>query len=184
MGTAFRIIGGASRDDIAPKVQISHVVIQGNSAICDCGRRGCLEQTGAGAGIVRCLLGIEKNQRLNFHEANLSLEKAFAAADAGDRKVRKIFYEVGKRFAAGIDTACSVLLPDHIFIAGEVGRHKDYVEGIFAGLKEINSSFTNEKISICNTRSSQASGVFALSKFLFSDDLRLDKLEILEKEAS
>ena len=184
MGTAFRVIGGASRDDISPKVQISHVVIQGNSAICDCGRRGCLEQTGAGAGVVRRLLGIENNQRLNFHEANLSLENAFAAAHAGDQKVRKIFFEVGKRFAAGIDTACSVLLPDHIFIAGEVGRQKDYVEGIFAGLKEINSSFTNKKISICDTRSSQASGVFALNKFLFSDELRLDKLGVLEKEAS
>ena len=52
LGTAFRIIGGASRDDISPKVQISHVVIQGNDEICDCGRRGCLEQIGAGAGVV------------------------------------------------------------------------------------------------------------------------------------
>ena len=127
---------------------------------------------------------MEQNQRLNFHEANLYLEKALAAADAGDQKVRKIFYDVGKRFAVGIDTACAVLLPDHIFIAGEVGRQKDYVKGIFAGLKEINSAFTNEAISICDTRSSQASGVFALNEFLFSDDLNLYDLEILDKRAS
>ena len=130
------------------------------------------------------MLEIEQNQRLNFHEANLYLEKALAAADAGDQKVRKIFYDVGKRFAVGIDTACAVLLPDHIFIAGEVGRQKDYVKGIFAGFKEINSNLSSTEISICDTRSSQASGVFALSKFLFSDDLRLDKLQIVEREAS
>ena len=184
IGAAFHIVGSPSRDDISPKVQISHVAVPGNDTICDCGRRGCLEQTGAGAGVVRRLLEMEQDQRLNFHEAHLSLEKALAAADAGDQRVSKIFYDVGKRFAVGIDTACSVLLPDHIFIAGEVGRQKDYVKGIFAGFKEINSSVSSAEISICDTRSSQASGVFALSKFLFSDDLRLDKLEILEKEAS
>ena len=184
IGAAFHIVGSPSRDDISPKVQISHVAVPGNDTICDCGRRGCLEQTGAGAGVVRRLLEMEQDQRLNFHEAHLSLEKALAAANAGDQMVSKIFYDVGKRFAVGIDTACSVLLPDHIFIAGEVGRQKDYVRGIFAGCKEINSSLSSAEISICDTRSSQASGVFALSKFLFSDDLRLDKLEILEKEAS
>ena len=84
----------------------------------------------------------------------------------------------------GIDNACSVLLPDHIFIAGEVGRQKDYVKGIFAGFEEINSSLSSAEISICDTRSSQAAGVFALSRFLFSDDFRLDKLKILKKEAS
>ena len=184
IGAAFHIVGSPSRDDISPQVQISHVTVPGNDTICDCGRRGCLEQTGAGAGVVRRLLEMEQDQRLNFHEAHLSLEKALAAANAGDQRVRKIFYDVGKRFAVGIDTACSVLLPDHIFIAGEVGRQKDYVKGIFAGCKEINSGLSSAEISICDTRSSQASGVFALSKFLFSDDLRLDKLEILEKEAS
>ena len=184
IGAAFHIVGSPSRDDISPNVQISHVAVPGNDTICDCGRRGCLEQTGAGAGVVRRLLEMEQDQRLNFHEAHLSLEKALAAANAGDQRVSKIFYDVGKRFAVGIDTACSVLLPDHIFIAGEVGRQKDYVRGIFAGLKEINSSFTNKEISICDTRSSQASGVFALNKFLFSDELRLDKLGVLEKEAS
>ena len=91
---------------------------------------------------------------------------------------------MGKRFAKGIDAACSLLLPDHLFIAGEVGRQKDYVRGIFAGLQEMNSGFTDKRISICDVRSSQASGVFALNEFLFSDDLRLDKLDILEKEAS
>ena len=184
IGAALHIVGSPSRDDSSPKVQISHVAVPGNDTICDCGRRGCLEQTGAGAGVVRRLLEMEQDQRLNFHEAHLSLEKALAAANAGDQRVSKIFYDVGKRFAVGIDTACSVLLPDHIFIAGEVGRQKDYVRGIFAGCKEINSSLSSAEISICDTRSSQASGVFALSKFLFSDDLRLDKLEILEKEAS
>ena len=184
LGTAFQIIGGASRDDISPQVQISHVSIEGNNAICDCGKRGCLEQTGAGAGVVRCLERIDQNKRLNFHSANVSLEKALAAANAGDLEVSNIFYDVGKRFAVGIDTACSVLLPDHIFIAGEVGRQKDYVKGIFAGLKEINSALTNEEISICDTRSSQASGVFALNEFLFSDDLNLYDLELLDKRAS
>ena len=184
IGAAFHIVGSLSRDDISPNVQISHVAVPGNDTICDCGRRGCLEQTGAGAGVVRRLLEMEQNQRLHFHEANLYLEKALVAADAGDQKVRKIFYDVGKRFAVGIDTACAVLLPDHIFIAGEVGRQKDYVKGIFAGFKEINSSLSSAEISICDTRSSQASGVFALSKFLFSDDLRLAKLEIVDRKAS
>ena len=184
IGAAFHVMGGASRDGIAPKVQISHVVVPGNDTMCDCGRRGCLEQTGAGAGVVRHLNGIDQNKRLNFHNANMSLEKALAEANAGNQKVRNLFYGVGKRFSVGVDTACSVLLPDHIFIAGEVGRQKDYVKGIFSGLKEINSAFTSEEISICDTRSSQASGVFALNEFLFSDDLNLYNLEILEKDAS
>ena len=184
LGTAFQIIGSTSRGDVSPQVQISHVVVEGDNAVCDCGRRGCFEQTGAGAGVVRCLERIDQNDRLNFHNANVSLERALAAANAGDLRVSNTFYNVGKRFALGIDTACSLLLPDQIFIAGEVGRQKDYVRGIFAGLEEINSTFTSAEICICDTRSSQASGVFALNQFLFSDELRLDNLEILEKEAS
>ena len=184
IGAAFHIMGDVLRDGISPKVQISHVVVPGNSTMCDCGRRGCLEQTGAGAGVVRHLNGIDQNKRLNFHNANVSLEKALAEANAGNQKVRNLFYGVGKRFSVGIDAACSVLLPDHIFIAGEVGRQKDYVKGIFSGLTEINSAFTDKKISICDTRSSQASGVFALNEFLFSDYLRINNLEIFEKEAS
>ena len=112
------------------------------------------------------------------------LKGRYRKNEDGDLEVSNIFYDVGKRFAVGIDTACSVLLPDHIFIAGEVGRQKDYVKGIFSGLKEINSAFTSEEISICDTRSSQASGVFALNEFLFSDDLNLYDREILDKRAS
>ena len=51
IGAAFHIVGSPSRDDISPKVQISHVAVPGNDTICDCGQRGCLSKQGQELGL-------------------------------------------------------------------------------------------------------------------------------------
>jgi hypothetical protein len=77
-----------------------------------------------------------------------------------------------------------LLQPDHIFVAGEVGRQADFVRGIWAGLAETNTKVTPTELSICDTRSAYASGLFALDEFLFTDNLDLSFLQSVSREAS
>ena len=184
LGAAFQIIGHGPHDNMSPPIQISHIVTSDDNTICYCGRRGCLEQVGGGASIVRQLRNINPNTNVDFHKANEYLNEAFSAAKAGNESVKQAFFDAGKRFAKGIDLASSILISDQVFIAGEVGRQSDYVEGVFAGLAEIKSTLTTKRVAICNTRSAYAAGVFALNKFLFSDDFRLEKLKRIERAAS
>ena len=167
-----------------PLVHVSHIAIPGDDVLCHCERRGCLEQIGSGAGVVRRLLDIGADEQLDFNHASKHLDVAIAAAAMGDSAARNAFFNAGKQFARGIDIAGAMLLPDRILIAGEVGRQSNYIDGIYAGLDEVNSSLAKSQLSICDTRSEYASGIFALNEFLFTDELDLIALQLSRKEAS
>lgn len=188
LGTAYHDFGNANshagRSSQTPSIQISHIAITGDRSLCSCGRRGCLEQTGGGAGVIRKLYDIAPDKMVDFSRASENMATVFSALAAGDKIVQKAFYDVGRHFARGIDIATAMLMPDQVFIAGEVGRQKNYIEGIRDGLAEINPSFAPSRLRICETRSADASGIFALNAFLFSDDLNLGVLQSLQRDAS
>lgn len=184
LGTAYHDFGNAGRSSHTPSIQISHIAIPGVRSLCSCGRRGCLEQTGGGAGVIRKLYNIAPDKMVDFSRASENMATVFSALEAGDEIVQKAFYEVGRHFARGIDIATAMLMPDQVFIAGEVGRQKNYIEGIRDGLAEINPSFAPSRLRICETRSADASGIFALNAFLFSDDLNLGVLQSRQRDAS
>ena len=184
LGTAYHDFGNAGRSSHTPSIQISHIAIPGVRSLCSCGRRGCLEQTGGGAGVIRKLYNIAPDKMVDFSRASENMATVFSALEAGDEIVQKAFYEVGRHFAHGIDIATAMLMPDQVFIAGEVGRQKNYIEGIRDGLAEINPSFAPSRLRICETRSADASGIFALNAFLFSDDLNLGVLQSRQRDAS
>lgn len=184
LGSAFQVFDQTHWQAIPPTVQISHIALTGDSTPCKCGRTGCLEQTAGGAGVVRHFIGDEWKNNHDFNEASRYLEQVFSAAAAGDNAAKDAFFKTGKRFARGIDIAHALLQPDHIFVAGEVGRQADFVRGIWAGLAETNTKVTPTELSICDTRSAYASGLFALDEFLFTDSLELSFLQSLSREAS
>ena len=164
--------------------QVSHLAIAGRSAVCSCGRSGCLEQVASGAGVVRALNRTPDDQLMPFHHLSGHLSKALKLARDGDRPARDAFFKAGMLMAEGLDLAVAMLSPDRIMIAGEVGRQPDYFQGIISGSGQSSSPLRHLEIERCTTRSLYAAGLFGLSNFLFSRDLSLDSLQILSREAS
>lgn len=164
--------------------QVSHLALAGQSAACSCGRSGCLEQVASGAGVVRALSQTFTDQIIPFHHLNGGLADALDLARDGHKPAREAFFNAGELMAEGLDLAVALLSPDQILIAGEVGRQQDYFEGIIKGSKRIASPLMRLEIKKCTTRSIYSAGLFGLSSFLFSRDLRLGSLQILSREVS
>ena len=164
--------------------QISHLALGEQSAVCSCGRSGCLEQVASGAGVVRELDQVRKDRLMPFHHLNGSLADALMQARNGNQQVRDVFFNTGKRMAEGLDLAVAMLSPDQILIAGEVGRQPNYFEGIIKGSKKLASPLMHLEIGRCTTRSIYAAGLLGLRSFFFSRDLSLESLQMLSREAS
>ena len=164
--------------------QISHLALGEQSAVCSCGRSGCLEQVASGAGVVRELDQIRSDRLMPFHHLNGGLADALIQAREGNQPARDAFFKTGKRMAEGLDLAVAMLSPDQILIAGEVGRQPDYFEGIIRGSEKIASPLRRLEIGRCTTRSIYAAGLLGLRSFFFSRDLSLGSLQMLSREAS
>jgi len=184
LGAAFQVINQPGEHLIARTIKVSHVSLPNDDTLCYCGRIGCLEQTAGGAGVVRKLFMDDTHAHLNFELASEYLDRAFELAASGNHEARDAFFSTGRRFAKGIDIADAMLQPDQIFVAGEVGRHPDFVRGVWFGLSESLSDIGPEKLSIRETRSAYASGLFALNEFLFSENLDLQFLQSQNLAAS
>ena len=184
VGIGSAVSGGDSFLGGLHQPQISHLAIAGRSAVCSCGRSGCLEQVASGAGVVRALNHAPDHQLMPFHHLGGNLSNALNLAREGDRPARDAFFNAGMCMAQGLDLAVAMLSPDRVLIAGEVGRQPDYFEGIISGSGQSSSPLGHLEIERCATRSLYAAGLFGLNNFLFSRDLSLNSLQTLSREAS
>ena len=184
VGIGSAVSGGDSFPGGLHQLQISHLAIAGQSAVCSCGRSGCLEQVASGAGVVRALNHAPDHQLMPFHQLSGNLSKALNLAREGDRLACDAFFNAGMRMAQGLDLAVAMLSPDRVLIAGEVGRQPDYFEGIISGAGQSSSPLGQLEIERCATRSLYAAGLLGLNNFLFSRDLSLNSLQTLSREAS
>ena len=184
VGIGSAVSGGDSFLGGLHQPQISHLAIGGRSAVCSCGRAGCLEQVASGAGVVRAVNQVPDDRLMPFHHLGGQLSKALKLAREGDSPARDAFFNAGRHMAEGLDLAVAMLSPDRILIAGEVGRQPDYFQGIISGSQQLASPLKQVEIERCTTTSIYAAGLFGLNSFLFSRDLSLDSLQILAREAS
>ena len=184
VGIGSAISGGDSFLGGLHQPQISHLAIAGQSAVCSCGRSGCLEQVASGAGVFRALNHAPDHQLMPFHQLSGKLSDALNLAREANRLACDAFFNAGMRMAQGLDLAVAMLSPDRVLIAGEVGRQPDYFEGIITGAGQSSSPLGRLEIERCATRSLYAAGLLGLNNFLFSRDLSLNSLQTLSREAS
>lgn len=92
--------------------EFGHTVIDPNGALCDCGKRGCLEALIADPGLIR-----EAKQKLGVQD--LTMDELLSRATKGDQKAAAIFSSAGETLARGIANLINVLNPELIIISGE-----------------------------------------------------------------
>jgi len=95
--------------------EIGHMVLNKNeTAVCGCGKRGCVEQYCSATGIVRLasLHGME----------NVTCKDIFDAGKAGDRVALEVLDEYYEYLGEFLGTLCSVIDPEIVVLGGGVSK--------------------------------------------------------------
>lgn len=117
-----RIYRGAQRVGM----ELGHMKVQLDGALCRCGQRGCLEAYVADYALAR-----EATTALNWghkesQPINVLLESLYDHAKAGNTTARSIFRRAGRYLAVGLSNVVNLFDPSLIILSGERMRY-DYL---------------------------------------------------------
>ena len=117
-----RIYRGAQRLGM----ELGHMKVQLDGALCRCGQRGCLEAYVADYALAR-----EATTALNWghkesQPINVLLESLYDHAKAGNTTARSIFRRAGRYLAVGLSNVVNLFNPSLIILSGERMRY-DYL---------------------------------------------------------
>lgn len=117
-----RIYRGAQRLGM----ELGHIKVQLDGALCRCGQRGCLEAYVADYALAR-----EATTALNWghresQPINVLLESLYAQAKAGNATAKSIFRRAGRYLAVGLSNVVNLFDPSLIILSGERMRY-DYL---------------------------------------------------------
>ncbi len=117
-----RIYRGAQRLGM----ELGHIKVQLDGALCRCGQRGCLEAYVADYALAR-----EATTALNWshregQSISVLLESLFDHAKAGNTTARSIFRRAGRYLAVGLSNVINLFDPALIILSGERMRY-DYL---------------------------------------------------------
>ncbi|MBL9049545.1 MAG: ROK family protein [Tabrizicola sp.] len=117
-----RIYRGAQRVGM----ELGHMKVQLDGALCRCGQRGCLE-----AYIADYALAREASTALNWghkesQPINVLLESLYDHAKAGNATAKSIFRRAGRYLAVGLSNVVNLFDPSLIILSGERMRY-DYL---------------------------------------------------------
>ncbi|WP_017349476.1 sugar metabolism global transcriptional regulator Mlc [Pantoea sp. A4] len=99
------------------RVEIGHIQVEAQGALCSCGHRGCLETVVSRASLLRLL-----SQRLPFHPESLlntetlSLEALCNAALQGDGLATGLITQTGEHLGRMLATLVNIFHPQHILL--------------------------------------------------------------------
>ncbi|RAP75829.1 ROK family protein [Paenibacillus montanisoli] len=113
--------------------EIGHDSVEGQVALCACGKRGCVETIVSAAGVVR--LAREALEGEGGHSSLSKLDRVptafdvYRAAIDGDHASQAIFRYVGEVLAAKLLTAVCLLSPEAVIIGGGVAEADELLLG-------------------------------------------------------
>ncbi|MEY1555880.1 ROK family protein [Yoonia sp. R2331] len=105
-------------------LELGHIKVQLDGALCRCGQRGCLEAYLADYALAR--EAATALDQVGTQTAAAALESLFAEAKAGNQAARTIFHRAGKYLSLGLANVIQLFDPALIILAGERMRY-DYL---------------------------------------------------------
>lgn len=120
VGAAMIVEGSIVRVSHHTVGQVAHLPLDPRGPPCPCGARGCLESVLGARGIVfRAARAARRGADLP-PEARRSPADLCAAALAGSRDARRVFWEVGSLLGAALALLSNFLSPDRIVVGGGI----------------------------------------------------------------
>ena len=107
-------------------LELGHIKVQLDGALCRCGQRGCLEAYLADYAMAReASTALGRNAR-NMQSPQALLETLFGEAKAGNHAARTIFRRAGRYLSLGLSNVIQLFDPELIILSGERMRY-DYL---------------------------------------------------------
>lgn len=98
--------------------ELGHLSIEYGGKPCRCGNEGCWELYASENAL------LERAEPLGFDK----LEDLLVAAEAGDERVRELFYSIGEYLGVGISNIVNVFNPNVVIIGNRMSRAKVWME--------------------------------------------------------
>lgn len=98
--------------------ELGHLSIEYGGKPCRCGNEGCWELYASENAL------LERAEPLGFDK----LEDLLEAAEAGDERVRELFYSIGEYLGVGISNIVNVFNPNVVIIGNRMSRAKVWME--------------------------------------------------------
>lgn len=145
--------------------EIGHINILKDGEPCPCGKRGCFEQYASASALIRQTAAAVKAYPTSLlaamaKEAPMDGRLSFNAAYAGCPIAQSVIDTYCGYLAAGIDSLCEVLDPQHVVLSGGISKEG---EGLLAPLR--NHLHTQVRVTVAQNRGQ--SGVLGATR-LFS----------------
>lgn len=112
-----------------------HMVVDRDGVPCPCGRRGCWERYGSGAGLEWLageMVEVGRARRILEHAggqgSTIRGEHVTAAADEGDADALEVFDQFAQWVALGIGNLFNMLDPDRVIIGGGLAAQSRHYE--------------------------------------------------------
>ena len=104
-------------------LELGHIKVQLDGALCRCGQRGCLEAYLADYALAReASTALGRNAR-NMQSPQALLETLFDEAKAGNAAARTIFRRAGRYLSLGLSNVIQLFDPELIILSGERMRY-------------------------------------------------------------
>ncbi len=119
-------------------MELGHIKVQLDGALCRCGQRGCLEAYVSDYALVR-----EASVALDLHRtssgtAQVMLESLYDQAKAGNEAARTIFRRAGRFLAAGLANVINLFDPSLVILSGARMKYDYlYAEDVLKEMREL-----------------------------------------------
>lgn len=119
-------------------MELGHIKVQLDGALCRCGQRGCLEAYLADYALAReAATALDRNLR-NLQSPHAMLESLYSEAQAGNLAARTIFRRAGRYLSVGLANLIQIFDPELIILSGERMRYKYlYAEEVLAEMRAL-----------------------------------------------
>lgn len=158
-----RIIAGAH----GAGGEIGHILIDGTETErCNCGNRGCLEQSASATGIVRLAKReMERSSESTLLEAeDLSAKSVFDACKAGDKTAVRIVEQFAKRLGETLAMIACVADPDVVVVGGGVSKAGDILTDILKKYFQENAFSSCKETDIVLAQLGNDAGIYGAAK--------------------
>jgi predicted NBD/HSP70 family sugar kinase len=117
-------------------LELGHIKVQLDGALCRCGQRGCLEAYLADYALAReASTALGRNPR-NMQSPQAMLETLFGEAKAGNQAALTIFRRAGRYLSVGLSNVIQLFDPELIILSGERMRYDYlYAEEVLAEMR-------------------------------------------------
>ncbi len=184
-GASFVIDGEIVRGRSFAAGQIGHMPVTGASDLCSCGARGCLNTVVSGMAILADFEGTtyERLAARNADENTRRMLKMLERSLTGDVRAIRALHDAGERLGAILNVFTLAFQPEHVLLAGQIGRNPYFVKGVEDSVSRDTrlAGLCTDRVGMSIMGVDEAAVFLALSRFLLSEKLDLQTLKNLSR---